>query len=143
MSRWESPTFNSSLVGLALQHSEGPPAFSATAPAAIASGPQGGTQLFSHHVLSSLGVECPAASRENAWRFAFFSEYGGPVSAGRRRPDLSAVPEEERKKRAEAAERAWRTFCERDAPKRLAGRKSAQEEDEAEKAKGRVSQALF
>ncbi len=124
---WPSPTYNSALVGNALK------VFLIWPPLPLnikltksrnrqtdevsptsASGPQGGTHLFSHHVLSTMGVECPASSRESAWRTAFFrgADFGG-------RAPLPALSESERARRAAAAENAWRVFVDRDAPKRL------------------------
>ncbi len=104
-------------------------AFSATVPPLTRLAPQGGTQQFSHHILSSIGVEVPPATREHAWRFSYFNDYCGTTSHKRLDDVVASLSEDEKKRRAEAAERAWKTFVENEAPKRMAALRSASKTD--------------
>ena len=144
MSRWESPTYNSSLVDLSLAvrrqtrvlfrqfmdsiekyssshiyHSiqlQARPDGEFLVPA-----PMGGTRAFSHCLLASAGGEAPVRDRENAWRASFFTEHGGSTTAGKRLlSTLDELSSAERAQRAEAAERAFKSFVELKAPARLA-----------------------
>lgn len=83
-----------------------------------------------------MGVEVPAHVREQAWRFAYFTEWGGGATSSKRL-NISALPEDEKKRRQEAAERAWKVFCEVEAPKRLAARRVAVNAPPPEAAKGK------
>jgi len=86
----------------------------------------GGTRNFSHCVLDSSGVKAPERVLEKAWRTSFFLEHGGSVSQGRNLLiAMEAVPEAERRRKTEAAERAFKVFCDKVAPKRLAVRRPA------------------